>query len=86
MTYNELRRAAIAALSVADKPNVQNVVLSIVHGGQVAERVISDLLCYDWITPHVCDVGVRRTDWNGRCAYAPSEAVNSCGFCPHFAR
>jgi len=86
MTYNELRRAAIAALSVADKPNVRDVVLSIVRGGQVAEQVISDLLSYDWITPHVCDVGVGRTDWNGLCAYAPSEAVNACGFCPHCAR
>ena len=86
MTYNELRRAAVAALSVADEPDVREVVLSIVHGGQVAERVISDLLQLNWVTPHVCDVGVGRSDWNGRCGYAPSGEDNSCGFCPHFAR
>ena len=72
-------------LITGESKDVRSVVTSFVTG-EVAEQVISDLLRYDWVTPVVCDVGVGRPDWNGRCAYAPSEAVNACGFCPHCAR
>jgi len=84
-TYKKLREVAEDKLITGESKDVRAIVTSFTTG-EVAEDVIADLLRLDWITPVVCDVRWGRWDWNGRCAYAPSEAVNACGFCPHGAR